>query len=161
MRPQKHDTFSKEFREEAGRQAREERRPLTRLARDLGVKYSTLRLWVKQAKDPETEPPGHDLVAENRRLRAENHQLRLEREILRKATVIFANWNQIHEWLRRLNALKHAARPSSQQFTASQLLPDLIRCEAHSEDRCAPRAAPQAGQPRHQQPSALLRPRRR
>lgn len=29
MRPQKHDTFSKEFREEAIRQAREERRPLT------------------------------------------------------------------------------------------------------------------------------------
>ena len=40
MRGQKHDTFSKEFREEAIRQAREERRPLTALARDLGVKYS-------------------------------------------------------------------------------------------------------------------------
>ncbi len=29
MRGQKHDTFSKEFREEAIRQAREERQPLT------------------------------------------------------------------------------------------------------------------------------------
>ena len=92
MRPQKHDTFSKEFREEAIRQAREERRPLTALARDLGVKYSTLRLWVKQAEEADLERPGpdRDLVAENRRLRAENHQLRLEREILKKATAFFA-----------------------------------------------------------------------
>jgi transposase len=90
MRPQKHDTFSKECREEAIRQAREERRPLTAVARDLGVKYSTLRLWMKQAEEANTERPGPDLVAENRRLRAENHQLRLEREILKNATAFFA-----------------------------------------------------------------------
>jgi transposase len=92
MRGKKHDTFSKEFREEAIRQAREERRPLTALARDLGVKYSTLRLWVKQAAQAEGEGrgPDHDVLAENRRLRAENHQLRLEREILKKATAFFA-----------------------------------------------------------------------
>ncbi len=90
MRPQKHDTFSKEFREEAIRQAREQRRPLSAVARDLGVKYSTLRLWVRQAEKAETDRPGSDLVSENRRLRAENHQLRLEREVLKKATAFFA-----------------------------------------------------------------------
>lgn len=90
MRPQKHDTYSKAFRDEAIRQAREGRQSLAGLARDLGVKYSTLRLWVKQADDPEAERPGRDLVAENRRLRAENHQLRLEREVLKKATAFFA-----------------------------------------------------------------------
>jgi transposase len=92
MRGQKHDTFSKEFREEAIRQAREERRPLSALARDLGVKYATLRLWVKQAEEADRERParGSDLVAENRRLRSENRQLRLEREILKKATAFFA-----------------------------------------------------------------------
>ena len=92
MRPQKHDTFSKEFREEAIRQAREGTQSLASLARVLGVKYSTLRLWVKQAEEADGERPGRDrdLVAENRRLRAENHQLRLEREILKKATAFFA-----------------------------------------------------------------------
>jgi transposase len=91
MRPAKHDTFSKEFREEAIRQAREGRQSLSSLARDLGVKNSTLRLWVKQAKDSEVKPASRNLVEENRRLRAENHQLRLEREILKKATAFFAN----------------------------------------------------------------------
>jgi transposase len=92
MRGQKHDTVSKEFREEAIRQAQEERRPLTALARDLGVKYSTLRFWVKQAEAAQAERAGGDgdLVAENRRLRAENRELRLEREILKKATAFFA-----------------------------------------------------------------------
>jgi len=64
MRPQKHETHSKEFREEAIRQVRESREPLTKLARDLGVNYGTLR--------------------------AENRQLRLEREILKQATAFFA-----------------------------------------------------------------------
>jgi transposase len=92
MRGQKNNTVSKEFREEAVRQAREEQRPLTALARDLGVKHSTLRYWLKQAEEADRERPGRDrdLVAENRRLRAENHQLRLEREILKKATAFFA-----------------------------------------------------------------------
>jgi transposase len=92
MGGRKYDTVSKEFREEAIRQAREERRPLTALARDLGVKHSTLRYWLKQAEEAEREKPGRDrdVLAENRRLRSENHQLRLEREILKKATAFFA-----------------------------------------------------------------------
>jgi len=90
MRPQKHETHSKAFREEAIRQVRESREPLTKLARDLGVNYGTLRLWVKQASEAKADRPDGDLVSENRRLRAENRQLRLEREVLKKATAFFA-----------------------------------------------------------------------
>jgi len=55
----------------------------------------------------------------------------------------------------------HAWSPTHVREWLVSPLPDLIRCEGHSEDRCAPRAAPQGGQPRHQQLSALLRRRRR
>jgi transposase-like protein len=57
MRPQKHDTFSKEFREEAIRQAREGTQSLSSLARLLGVKYSTLRLWEKQVDEERPDRP--------------------------------------------------------------------------------------------------------
>jgi transposase len=90
MRPQKHDTYSREFREEAIRQARGTERPLTHVARELGVKYATLRKWVQDQERAVQARPGTNLAAENRRLRAENHQLRLEREILKKATAFFA-----------------------------------------------------------------------
>ena len=90
MSPRQYETFSKEFRDEAVRQARADPRPLMRVAQELGVKYATLRVWVRQAAQDESKPPGGDMVAENRRLRAENHQLRLERDILKKATAFFA-----------------------------------------------------------------------
>jgi hypothetical protein len=47
----------------------------------------------------------------------------------------------------------HAPRP--------ERLAPVSRCEGHSADRCAPRAAPPAVQPRHQQPSRRRRRRRR
>ena len=90
MQPRRHETHSTAFREEAVRQARESREPLTRVARDLGVKYSTLRLWVKQA-DAAVEPaPSDSDLSEVRRLRKEVRELRMEREILKKAAAFFA-----------------------------------------------------------------------
>jgi transposase len=90
MRPKKHETYSSAFRKEAVRQALESRAPLTKLAQDLGVKYSTLRLWVKQAAEPDGSRSREDESSEVRRLRREVHELRLEREILKKATAFFA-----------------------------------------------------------------------
>jgi transposase len=93
MKGQKYQTHSREFREEAVRQARQSRQPLTRVAADLGVNYGTLRAWLKEAKEtaaaraPMTDS---DAVSEVRRLRKEVHELRLEREILKKATAFFA-----------------------------------------------------------------------
>ena len=75
MRLRRHETHSGAFREEAVRQAREFTQPLTTLARDLGVKYSTLRLWVKQAA-------------------ALSDERISERDILKKATAFFAKHSQ-------------------------------------------------------------------
>ena len=94
MRPKRHETHSRAFREEATRQALESRQPLTKLARDLGVKYSTLRLWVKQATAPAEERLSEGDLNELRRLRKEVRELRLEREILKKATAFFAKYSK-------------------------------------------------------------------
>jgi transposase len=90
MQPRRHETHSAAFRQEAVRQARESREPLTRVARDLGVKYSTLRLWVKEG-GAASEPASSDSdLSEVRRLRKEVRELRMEREILKKAMAFFA-----------------------------------------------------------------------
>jgi transposase len=79
------------FREEAIRQARSSDQPLTKLARDLGVNYATLRLWVKEADAPEeSDPVTPTERVELRRLRQEVRELRMERDILKKATAFFA-----------------------------------------------------------------------
>ena len=78
------------FREEAVRQARTSGGPLTKLARDLGVKYATLRLWVKEADAPEESDLRPPERSELRRLRQEVRELRIERDILKKATAFFA-----------------------------------------------------------------------
>jgi transposase len=86
--------FSEEFRREALRLA--ETRPLTQVARELGMHPETLRGWRRVARArgeaagstaPATVPA---LEAEMRRLRREVAQLREEREILKKATAFFA-----------------------------------------------------------------------
>jgi transposase len=83
-------THSNAFREEAVRQVRESGKPLSRMALELGVNYSTLRAWVKEADTPPGERLSESERAELRRLRSEVRQLRLEREILKKATAFFA-----------------------------------------------------------------------
>jgi transposase len=83
----KHSTA---FREEAVRQARASSEPLSKLARDLGVTYSTLRLWMKDAEGPAEGPITDSERSELRRLRKEVRELRMEREILKKATAFFA-----------------------------------------------------------------------
>ena len=91
MPRRRNQTHSAAFREEAIRQAqtRSSTHSLKKVAEDLGVKYSTLRLWLKEAGEAaageaETEH------SEVRRLRREVRELRVEREILKKATAYFA-----------------------------------------------------------------------
>ena len=90
MAKARYDKHSAEFRAEAIRLVDEREAPLARIARELGVKESTLRLWVKEAQPEPTRPLREDERSELRRLRQEVRRLRMERDILKKATAFFA-----------------------------------------------------------------------
>jgi transposase len=85
----------KEFKNEAVRLALTSSQPITKTARDLGIKATTLYNWVSSAKDKapvisDGQGDQTNLVEELNRLRKENARLKEEREILKKATAFFA-----------------------------------------------------------------------
>ena len=91
--PRTRPPYPPEFRTEAVRLARSAQQPLTKTARDLGVSLETLRAWLKQVDldsgqrtDGLTTAEREELI----RLRRENRTLRMEREILVKASAVFA-----------------------------------------------------------------------
>jgi transposase len=77
---------------EAIRLIRSGLKPLSEIAKDLGVTDQTLRNWVRQADVDEGSREGltSSEKEELRKLRRENRILREEREILRKAAAFFA-----------------------------------------------------------------------
>ncbi len=87
--------YDKSFKEEAIRLALTSPQPLSKTARDLGLKESTLYNWVSLAKDkappvPDSQGNQTSLLHELDRLRKENVRLKEEREILKKAATFFA-----------------------------------------------------------------------
>ena len=84
--------YPPEFRREAVELARTSGRPLSELARGLGVSRETLRGWVKQAEIDAGRREGltSEEREELRRLRHENRILRQERDLLKKAAAYFA-----------------------------------------------------------------------
>lgn len=82
---------TQEFRAEAVRVALTSGLPRKQVASDFGVGFSTLNRWIQQdQRNPEKPTIQSDLEREIAELRKENRQLREERDVLKKATVFFA-----------------------------------------------------------------------
>jgi transposase len=93
--PRPRRTYTAEFKTEAVKLVTEQGYSVAEAARSLGVHETLLRSW-KQALQSQGDQafPGHGQLPpfeeELRRLRAENQRLRAERDILKKATALFA-----------------------------------------------------------------------
>jgi transposase len=88
-------TYTPEFKAEAVKLVTAQGYSVAEAARALGIHETLLRSW-KQAVQAQGDQafPGHGKLPpseeELRRLRAENKRLRAERDILKKATALFA-----------------------------------------------------------------------
>lgn len=88
---------SKEFKQEAVRLATQGEHSTAETARRLGIAASSLSKWIRQAAgETESKPDIKDnspeaMAQELAELRKEVKRLRMEREVLKKATVFFAN----------------------------------------------------------------------
>ena len=90
--PRTRPPYPQEFREEAVRLARSSDRPISEVAREIGVSSESLRKWVKQTEIDAGEQEGltTEEQEELRRLRREVKTLRQERDFLKKAAAFFA-----------------------------------------------------------------------
>ena len=83
--------YTAEFRAEAVRLALTSGLPRRQIAADLGVGYSSLNNWIGKDRANFGKPAAQsELERELAELRKENRLLREERDILKKATVFFA-----------------------------------------------------------------------
>jgi transposase len=85
--------FDDEFKASAVRLVLDEGKSVGRVARDLDLTESALRVWVDRARADRTQGRTGLTTEEReelRRLRRENRELRTEREILKKAAAFFA-----------------------------------------------------------------------
>ena len=88
---------TKEFKAEAVALAEKREKPISQIAKDLGINENMLRRWIQQTREAADDTglrvfPGHGRPkdVELARLRKENKALREANEILKKAAVIFA-----------------------------------------------------------------------
>jgi len=94
-------SYTKEFKTEAVALAEKKEKPISQVAKDLGLNENVLRRWITQTREVSELKskgsnvklfPGHGRArdAELTRLRKEVKSLREANEILKKAAVIFA-----------------------------------------------------------------------
>ena len=93
---EKRRQYTEEFKQEAVRLVTEHGYGVTEAARNLGINAKMLGRWKRQAERQTTGSRGGNghMTAEYEellQLRKEVKRLRLEREILKKATLFFAN----------------------------------------------------------------------
>ena len=82
--------FSKEFKREAVQLLRDSGKPVTQIARELGIQDSVLRSWEAMVEAEEKTGLKTDEQTELEQLRKDKARLEREVEILKKATAFFA-----------------------------------------------------------------------
>ena len=89
----KRRVHSEEFKQEAVKLVTERGYANAEAARSLGIHANLLRAWRRkqEAQQNGVKSMTETEEEELRRLREENRRLRMERDILKKATVFFAN----------------------------------------------------------------------
>lgn len=96
--PKKRRTFTREFKIEAVKLVTEKGHSIAEAARSLGLHENLLRIWKKslekELQGDQPAFPGHGtrpaLEQQIHELRLENRRLQMERDILKKATALFA-----------------------------------------------------------------------
>jgi transposase len=89
-------TYTAEFKREAVRLAQSSGKPITHIARELGISDTSIHQWRKELAEHGSEAfpgSGHQtaLEEENRRLKRELERTRQERDILKKTVGLFAH----------------------------------------------------------------------
>lgn len=91
MGRKKQQKFTDEFKREAVRVLLTSNRTVAEIAADLGIGKSTLGRWKSEQQEADLlAGPHDDMAMELKRLKRENELLRQERDILKKATALFA-----------------------------------------------------------------------
>ena len=90
--------FTKEFKEQAVQLTETSDKPVSEIARDLGIRENNLWRWKKELRESGARSfpgqgnrqQGTELEEENRRLKEELLTVTMERDILKKAVAIFS-----------------------------------------------------------------------
>ena len=87
--------YTREFKEEAVRLAQTSGKPITQIARELGISDTSIHQWRKELAEHGSEAfpgNGHQTKREeeNRRLKRELERVQQERDILKKVVSIFS-----------------------------------------------------------------------